>query len=368
MLALPFVSEVWQIYALIFVLSACAAGFTPLFQATIPDIVEDERLYTRALSLSRLAYDLESLLSPTAAALLLVFMSFDVLFVLNALAFIASALLLVSVTLPQAHPTEAVESIWKKITWGSRIYLKTPRLRGLLGLNMAVSAAGAMQIINTVIYVKSGLGLGDTAVAVAFAAGGGGSMGVALSLPRVLDHVPRRPTMLLGGVLMSASLFMGLLQPTFALLLVLWFMLGAGTSLVLTPTGQLLRQSCHEQDRPAVFSAQFSLSHACWLIAYPLAGVLGVWVGLGTAFLVLGVITLAATVVAARTWPRHDPAALWHEHTPQAHAHLHYHDEHHPHAHEGWEGPEPHAHPHRHPALCHRHAFVIDGHHLHWPV
>ena len=51
--------------------------------------------------------------------------------------------------------------------------------------------------------------------------------------------------------------------------------LGAGASLIQTPAGRLLRRSCHEVDRPRVFAAQFALSHACWLIAYPLAGWLG---------------------------------------------------------------------------------------------
>jgi len=51
-LCLPFVTEIWQIYALIFVLQAASATFTPAFQATIPDILPDEAEYTRALSLS----------------------------------------------------------------------------------------------------------------------------------------------------------------------------------------------------------------------------------------------------------------------------------------------------------------------------
>lgn len=34
---LPFVTEIWQIYLLIFLLNSCSAGFTPTFQATIPD-------------------------------------------------------------------------------------------------------------------------------------------------------------------------------------------------------------------------------------------------------------------------------------------------------------------------------------------
>lgn len=43
-LCLPFVTEVWQIYLLIFVLQAASAGFTPTFQATIPDILPDEEI------------------------------------------------------------------------------------------------------------------------------------------------------------------------------------------------------------------------------------------------------------------------------------------------------------------------------------
>ena len=64
-LALPFVTEVWQVYVLIFLLQSASAAFTPTFQATIPDVLPEEARYTRALSLSRLAYDLENIVSPT---------------------------------------------------------------------------------------------------------------------------------------------------------------------------------------------------------------------------------------------------------------------------------------------------------------
>ena len=43
---LPFVTEVWQVYLLIFVMNACSAGFAPTFQATIPDGLPDEARYT----------------------------------------------------------------------------------------------------------------------------------------------------------------------------------------------------------------------------------------------------------------------------------------------------------------------------------
>lgn len=362
--ALPFVTAVWQVYVLIFLLSACSGSFTPVFQASIPDIFEDEGRYIRALSWSRLAYDLESLLSPVAAAALLTLMGFNILFGLNTLAFLLSALLVVTVTLPSPRAQVDDSGFWHRLTQGSTIYLRTPRLRGLLALHAAVAAAGAMQIVNTVVYVRSGLGLDEAHVALAFAAAGGGSMLVALSLPRVLRRSNQRVVMLAGGVLMSLCLFTGLLRPGFYLLLVLWFVLGAGASLVLTPTGRLLKQSCHAHDRPALFAAQFSLSHAAWLAAYLVAGWVGAVAGLDAAFAVLGVLALLASMMAMRLWPRHDPVELEHCHPALWHEHWHKHDLHHQHAHPG-QGP--HAHAHHHPATRHRHLFVIDRHHPRWP-
>src|SRR5918998_2038702 len=132
-LCLPFVDQVWQVYVLIFVLQSASAAFTPTFQATIPDVLPDEKEYTEALSLSRLAYDLENLISPTLAAALLTIISFHGLFGGTAVGFLASAALVVSVVLPQPKPAEH-RGVYDRFTRGVRIYLATPRLRSLLVL------------------------------------------------------------------------------------------------------------------------------------------------------------------------------------------------------------------------------------------
>ncbi len=366
-LCLPFVTEIWQIYLLIFLLNACSAGFTPTFQATIPDVLPDEAQYTRALSLSRLAYDLENLLSPALAAAALVLLTYDALFAANAVAFLASALLVFSVRLPSPKSQERERGIWQNVSFGLRAYLKTPRLRGLLALSLATAAAGAMVVVNTVVYVRDRLGGSESDTAVAFAAAGAGSMVVALLLPRFLDRLPDRTVMLAGGMVLGLALLLGLSGPGLLALLPVWFLLGAGSSLIQTPTGRLLRRSAQEGDRPAVYAAQFALSHAGWLIAYPLAGWLGGTLGLTAAFAVLAVITLASTLAALACWPADDPLELEHSHAAFEHEHPHIHDAHHRHEHEGWEGPEPHRHPHRHGALKHRHPYVIDLHHPVWP-
>lgn len=111
-LSLPFVDQIWQIYVLIFVLQSASAAFTPTFQATIPDVLPDEGDYTRALSLSRLAYDMESLISPILAAALLSVISFHWLFAGTSIGFICSALLVVderSVSASHVNPVTQVE-------------------------------------------------------------------------------------------------------------------------------------------------------------------------------------------------------------------------------------------------------------------
>ena len=348
--SLPFVTEVWQVYVLIFVLQSASAGFTPTFQATIPDVLPDEAAYTRALSLSRLAYDLESLISPALAAALLTVMSFHALFAGTVVGFLASAALVVSVLLPGPRPAGR-RGIYDRTTRGLRIYLATPRLRGLLALSMAVSAAGAMVIVNTVVIVQSGFGLTQQATALALAAFGGGSMAAALVLPRLLDALPDRAAMLAGGTVMAGGLLAAaVLLPGYEGLLAIWLLLGFGYSVTQTPSGRLLRRSSHPEDRPALFAAQFALSHACWLVTYPAAGWLGAAYGMPTAFLLLSAVAGAAVIVAAMLWPGADPAVLVHDHPDL-----------------------PPDHPHVADAvrigttLRHSHDYVIDSHHPEWP-
>jgi len=351
-LFLPFVTEIWQIYALIFVLQSASAGFTPTFQATIPDVLPDEAEYTRALSLSRLAYDMETLTSPAVAAALLTVMSFHWLFAGTAVGFVCSALLVLSVTLPRSTASKVPGGIWQRTTWGARIYLKTPRLRGLLAVTLAAAAASAMVIVNTVVIVKALLHRDQSDVALALAFYGGGSMLAALILPRLLDRAPERRLML--GASAVLALLLGALAIMFLtgrvswpLLLGGWFLMGVAYSFSVTPGGRLLRRSSREQDRPALFAAQFALSHACWLIAYPLAGFAGERLGQGSAFAILGALAAAGFGLGLAAWPRSDPEAVPHRHEDLPHDH-------------------PHLREHRSDGA--EHAFVIDQLHQDWPI
>ncbi|MFC1457098.1 MFS transporter [Microvirga arabica] len=350
MVAFPFVTEVWQIYCLIFVLQAASAGFTPTMRATIPDVLPDERDYTRGLSLTQLTYDLESVASPVIAALLLTFFNFHELFAGTVLGFLASAAF-IAVTILPSRRIFTQDKIAKRTLTGMRIYIGTPRLRGMLAFSFVASCGSAMIIVNTVVLVQANMGLTQTATALALATYGAGSMMAALCVPRLLEVIKDRTAMLIGASFIIVGMLAAGFIKTFALILAVMLILGMGYGLIQTPAGRLIRRSSGEADRATVFAAQFSFTHVCWLINYPLAGWLGAAIGLPSTFWLLGGLALVATVSALRLWPRKDPDVLSHVHDNLAPDHQHLHDG-------RTQGR----------TVRHAHAFVLDELHERWPA
>ncbi|MFK7763036.1 MAG: MFS transporter, partial [Roseobacter sp.] len=107
--------------------------------------------------------------------------------------------------------------------------------------NFAAAAAVAMVLMNTVVLVRSDLGLGALQVAITLGAFGGGSMLAALLLPRQLDNRPDRSVMIGGALflvaaLLALSLTTLVCERQWRTLLVGWFIIGIGYSNVLTPS------------------------------------------------------------------------------------------------------------------------------------
>jgi hypothetical protein len=113
-----------------------------------------------------------------------------------------------------------------------------------------------------------------------------------------------------------------------------------GYSLSQTPGGRLLRRSSTAEDRPALFAAQFALSHSCWLVTYPLAGWVGAAWGTQASFIALTVVATLSLVTAVLIWrPEHEVYAQVHSHKD----------------------------PETNNESTHEHDFVIDDEHPSWP-
>ena len=311
-LALPFVTEIWQIYALIGVLQTASAAFTPTFQAVIPDIVTEEADYTRALSASQVAYTMESLLSPVLAAVALSLMSFNLLFLGTSLGFAASALLVLSTRIPNARPSAHVSAV-DRVVSGIRTFAATPSLRAVMALNLVVAAAGSIVVVNTVNYVRDVLGGTQSDVAWMLAASGTGTLLAALVLPRILDRTGERIVMLTGATVLVIAVAAALATVALNLALpqltaVIWVTIGGGMALIITPTGQVLRRAVEPDAIPEVFAAQFSLSHLAWLITYPIAGWVATNAGFPTTWTILAILAAIGAAAAPALWTREEAA------------------------------------------------------------
>lgn len=252
--------------------------------------------------------------------------------------------MVISVLLPSPQ-VSIPRGIYDRTTRGVRLYLATPRLRGLLALNFAAASARAIVLVNTVVLVKSDLGLGNAQVAMALGAFGGESVLAALGLPHLLEVRPDRPVMIAGAsclivVMLGLALGMALSGPTWKLLLVGWIAIGIDYSAILTPSGRLLKRSTNPEDRPAVYAAQFALSHACWLLTYPLSGWLITAFGPVISLICLALVAGLGLLSCIFLWPPEQDRAIEHTHNDL-----------------------PKDHPHLECALIHSHPIVIDDYH-----
>jgi MFS family permease len=307
LLLLPWVTAAWQVFVVVFVFALASAIFTQVYQTVVPYLLARKEDYTKSLARSRIATELEGSMSPLLAAGLLLIMAPRGVFLVAALVFLVSAWLIQRAALP-GRIAEPVGSLVARMLRGPRLFLGIADLRGLLALHVVVACATAMVMVNTVVLVQGEFGLDRRASAVAFAAFGLGAMLGAMTLIPSMRALPERAVMLTGAGLACFGLFAGTLVATgYNGVLLMWIVLGLGTSMALTPATFLIRRIARPSDSQLLFAGQLSLANGVLLIGYSAAGWLGEVLGLAPTFLILGVVATLGTIAAARLWPPSGP-------------------------------------------------------------
>lgn len=323
----PFITEIWQIYVLIFAINAVTAFFTPTFEASLPAVV-GEADYVKSLSYSRVAVDIEAFAAPALAGFLVAAFSVRWVFWFDAFTYLISAAMVLVVTIPQLKKhASAVDlrGFFSDLSLGTRILLREPSLRQALILSFAEATAGAAAIVATIVYVSDVLQSGTTSFAVVMAVLGLGSSVTAIILGRKTTSIERdadgkvslhyirhgwsRRSLFIGGVILGLILLPGVLQPPLIIFAVLWFLNGAGQALISIASGTLLAEHTKEEERGRAYAAYFALTHACWLITYPAIGYAAVAWRTPLTFTVAGLACLIvvgfAFLLGGAKEPRH---------------------------------------------------------------
>jgi MFS family permease len=226
---LPFVTQVYQIYLLIVVFETAAAAFRATYMAIIPDMLTDDGDYAGAVAKARIAYNVESMLSPLLAALLLVFIDFRGTFIAAVVAFLLAAAIMARVVLPEGRRIE--RDVLRQMSLSVRKMFASPIFRGATAVNAAATTIVAMVAVNTVVLVRGAFDLDDRSAAVALATFGAGGIVGALMSTRLITTYGVRAVMMRSGAAMAMLLVTGALMPDYASMLALWLVLGAASTL-----------------------------------------------------------------------------------------------------------------------------------------
>lgn len=347
---LPFISQVWQIYALVLALNVFYAFFTPTYTATIP-LVTGKADYPQAIALSSATFQLLGVLGPGLAGGVAAFIGARQVFFLDALTFLIAAIFII--TLPgqlrvnrsQQH-VRTVRGTLQDIKEGTTRLFSDKPIRYALFMQSVASVTGAQILVNTVGYVQGTLNLGKVEYGWVMAAFGIGATIASVAFGNFNQRLEGTTFVAIGAVLITAALLPAS-AATLALLMVLWVIAGAGQSLVNLPTQTLIADRIPTDVQGRVYGAHFAWSHLWWAFSYPLAG----WMGShlrGETFLYGGLIGLVILIAVQFTlkpqlgdfirptdgfWHEHEhnhDAVHQHEHsldifTHQPHSHSHFH-------------------------------------------
>ena len=275
---LPFVTQAWQIYAIVFALNVFYAFFTPTYTATIP-LVTGKTDYPQAIALSSATFQLLGVLGPGLAGGIAAFIGARQVFFLDALTFLIATILVV--TLPgqlkvdqNQQSTRTVSRTLQDIKEGTTRLFSDASIRYALAMQLVASVTGAQILVNTVGYVQGTLNLGKVEYGWVMAAFGIGATLASVAFGNFNQRLERTTFIAIGATLITVALLPANFA-SFAPLLLLWLVAGAGQSFVNLPTQTLIADRIPTDIQGRVYGAHFAWSHLWWAFSYPLAGWMG---------------------------------------------------------------------------------------------
>ncbi len=155
---LPFVTEAWQIYVLIFILTIFNAFFTPAYKAAIPQSIKNEDNYSLGIALSNATNQLLGVLGPGLAGGVAAWLGANQIFFVDAASFIIAAVFILSLPsllVSKQKKGEVIQAkVWTDVIKGTRLLFTDKAVRFALLIELVSAIAGAQILVNTVGYIK----------------------------------------------------------------------------------------------------------------------------------------------------------------------------------------------------------------------
>lgn len=271
---LTFANSEWQIYVFVACFNFFSAFYTPTFKATIPFVVKDKKLFSRAISLSSATYQLLGVLGPGIAGGIIALFSLKYVFWLDASTFLLSSICILLIPMKlkiKNAETMGAKEMVRDIFSGTKNLFNKSSLRIALFMQLVISIIGAEILVNTIFHVKEKLHLSDTEYGYVMSALAIGTVVGAIIVGRIKAQ-NKKVMFTVFGALMACVLMFFANSYVFGLTLVAWMIMGLFESFVNVPTDMLIADLTPQDQQGKVYGAHFAWSHLWWVLGYPIAG------------------------------------------------------------------------------------------------
>ena len=300
--ALPFVDGVGSLVALAAVSGIATGFFLPAANAAIPNLVPEEEL-VNANSLVVTVETLSWMIGPVVAGLMVTAWSTDVPYVVNAVTFLLSAVLVARISETKLRSDDSLtRGHWRDVADGLKLVVTGRPLRTVLVVwNVALVGSAAVNVAE-VVFAKDTLDAGNVGFGALVAASGVGlAIGSFLSAPALGRVGLRRNyigSLVLMGVGWGAAALSGSIWVAVA------FVVGgaAGNGSVIVCNRLLVQRGAPDQYRGRALATIMSSNYAVLGLAMAAAGVLtdvvgarAVWIGAGAMYFVAAAVAVVMT-------------------------------------------------------------------------
>ncbi len=301
-LVAPFLTTLWQIYALVFVATVISRFFAPARQALMPDIVDRDQLL-QANSFSETTYQFLGVLAPAAGAALVAAVGYQMAFFGDAISFFVSAAAILFVRVRESGVTAGKTSasdIIEGLKSGLAFIAKEPLVRYVAAAGFVIMlGAGSVNIL-FLPFFRDVLGFGIRELGIAESLSAVGAILGALAAG-VLGRRFSSRTIAFGSVAYAgAVIFLLGLNRSAPLAYVILLFVGLTNPLLSIPLVTALQKKVPAEMRGRVFSTFGSLTESAAVLSMAagpslaeLVGVRAVMLGVGVYEMVAGPISWA---------------------------------------------------------------------------
>jgi NRE family putative nickel resistance protein-like MFS transporter len=298
--SLAFITTVWELYTLIFLLNIFNAFFSPAYKASIPQLISEKGKFASAIALSNATWQLLGMLGPGLAGIVAVFWGSRQIFFVDSFSFIASSILVLFIPfsfLKEEKSTKqfSFASIWEDTFIGTRLIFRNKSIRFSLLIELVAAIAGAQILVNTVGHVKGYLSLTDKDFGWTMTAFGIGATIAAFTVNLIDQSKTKTKLLIMGALMLSLSVLFANIVP-YQILLVFWMIAGLGQSFADMPSQILIAENITLDQQGKAYGSHFAWSHLWWAIGYPIAGFTGIYLT-SHDFLIGGLLAVGLLII-----------------------------------------------------------------------